>query len=105
MGLGFDYVLRTVLYLYTYLVVQCNTCIFIGRQHVLLALINKSMVDFKIAFFYPQGAFDQIMEKGHHKNTVVIATNIYCMLSALHVFLTVYKHIINYYLIFHKGRN
>ena len=51
MGLGFDYVLRTVLYLYTYLVVQCNTRIFIGRQHVLLALINKSMVDFKIAFF------------------------------------------------------
>ena len=51
MGLGFDDVLRTVLYLYTYLVVQCNTHIFIERQHVLLALINKSMVDFKIAFF------------------------------------------------------
>jgi len=49
--MGFDYVLRTVLYLYTYLVVQCNTLTFIEYQHVLPALVNKSMVDFKIAFF------------------------------------------------------
>ena len=49
--MGFDYALRTVLYLYTYLVVQCNTHVFIECQHVLPALVNKSMVDFKIAFF------------------------------------------------------
>lgn len=47
---------------------------------------------FQNCVFYRQGAFDQIVDKGNHKNTVVITINIYCMLNALHVFLTVEKH-------------
>ena len=43
--MGFECVLGTVLYLYTYLVVQGNTLILIEYQHVLPALVNNGNSD------------------------------------------------------------
>ena len=68
--MGFECVLGTVLYLYTYLVVQGNTLILIEYQHVLPALVNKSIVDFRIAFFILKELLSKSWRKANHRNTV-----------------------------------
>lgn len=68
---------------------QSNKHIFIECHYVSVALINKSIVDSKPAFFSLQELLIKLWRKAIIKITITLAMNIYCLLDALHVFLTI----------------